>query len=187
MIQVNWVWLGLPVAIVIAALWLISRFQVRLLRSRGLRELEGVMTSVMTREVPISQGPVPDHVVELIRQGRREEAIKAMRELAARAGADGGGDVKTWTSDDGTVHTEVRSVTYKLGDLPDDVLAAISAGDMSRAIKDLKGAKSEQPGLPPRPMPPVPTPKKRAEPAEPRIPSKDEINDPKPTPFALDD
>lgn len=187
MIQVNWIWLGLPVAIVIAALWLISRFQVRLLRSRGLRELEGVMTSVMTREVPIAQGPVPDHVVELIRQGRRDEAIKAMRELAARAGDEGGGEVKTWTSEDGRVHTEMRTVTYKAGDLSDDVLAAIGTGDMSKVIKELKGARSQPPALPANQMPPVAKPKKRAKAAVPHSPSKDEINDPTPKPFTLDD
>lgn len=186
MIQINWVWLLIPVAGVILMLWILSRFQFLLLRSKGFRKLGDLTASVMHRDEKTGSRAVPDHVVELIRQGRRGEAIKAMRELSGREGGDGEATVKTWTSEDGTVHVESQTVTYETDQIPEDVRDAIRAGDMKKAMQKLRGA-AQPPAKRPANTPAPPRPRRKRIARDNVIPSKEEINDPTPKPFPLDD
>lgn len=168
-----WVCAALPL---IVMLWLLSRFQFRISLHRPGRDRARWVPSTVTRADKSVKMPVPDHVMEMIKEGRHEEAMKAMRELSGAKLDDGGGEVKTWTSEDGTVHVESRSVTYASGDIPPDVRTLIRDGDVKEVMKRLRGA-----GVKPT------APTKEVVIDANAIPTRAEINDPKPKPFTLDE
>lgn len=169
-----WLCILLPL---VAFLWVLSRFQFRISLHRPGREGARWVPSTVTRAEKSVKAPMPDHVVEMIKEGRHEDAMKAMRDLTGATLDEAGGDVKTWTSDDGTVHVESRTVTFESGDIPPELIDQIRNGDLAGAVKRLRDEKS----------PPRPVVRRSIEADRIDVPSKDEINDPTPKPFSLDE
>lgn len=169
-----WLCVVLPVLVLV---WLLSRFQFRISIHRSGADRPRWVPSKVTRADKTVKLPVPPHVQEMIKEGRHEEAMKIMRDLAGARLNNGEGEVKTWTSDDGTVHVESRSVTYEAADIPPEVVHQIRDGDLAGAVKRLQNEKTGQ----------RPSNRKSVDARRIDIPSKDEINDPKPKPFSLDE
>lgn len=169
-----WLCILLPL---VAFLWVLSRIQFRISLHRPNRDRARWVPSTVTPAEKSVNAPMPDHVVAMIKEGRHDEAMKAMRDLTGATLKDGRGEVKSWTSDDGTVHVESRTVTFETEDIPPEVIDQIRNGDVAGAIKRLREEKTLSP----------PAGRRSIESERIDVPSKDEINDPTPKPFSIDE
>jgi len=173
----DFMWLLFIISPLIAFLWVLSRLHIRLSIHRGRGDSLSPVTSTLIQKETSVNLPLSPEVESLMRAGRHDEAMAMIRKRAGIKLPDPRGEVKMWTSDDGTVHVSTSTRTFSADELPDEVRQLIAQGKVSTAIERLR----DTGGLS------LPDAKRAACKIKRQAQPPDDFNMPTPQPFPTDD